>query len=441
MVPLKLLEGVQMKGLFLNLIITCWIILNVGCGKNPVAIADKGDARLTIWAHVVKNSSSLAKSTNTTWDSLVIRISSAPTIDTISRTIKFNNSDPFATCTLSGIPAGKGRLVEVWTKNSKGSIILTAPGKKVDLISGEIKTIDFVLLPKCGSVYVDIANIPVVMGDDSIRFIFATFAFDGQKLSDSISRAKNAFLSIDNVPDGVSGTLYIVGISKTHDTLYHSSFPLTFNAMRDTAFSAALVKVSTRLSLQIITSLPSATVISISMDSQKDAGLEKGPCIISEIMYAANDSEYVEIYNPLANDTVFDTLILDIDGTYRYFASVSCKAKEFFVFGRKNLPWVDATHQISSALDLTSGGNMTITLRAKDSSIIDRVSFQGGSNKQEWPNISGKKSIVLDSLVSDPLYNNFGKNWQAAQTTINKIDGTYSSPMTTQCGTPGYGGR
>jgi hypothetical protein len=177
------------------------------------------------------------------------------------------------------------------------------------------------------------------------------------------------------------------------------------------------------------------------MDSLKVFDREKGPLIITEIMYGANDSEYVEVYNTLSRDTVFDTLILDIDGSLRYFASVSCKAKGFFVFGRKSLPWVDATHSVSSALDLPSGGNATIMLRAKDLSIMDLVSFQGGTNKQEWPGISGKKSIVLDSLVSDPTYNNFGKNWLPAQTAINQVDPRYSSPATSQCGTPGYGGK
>jgi hypothetical protein len=80
-------------------------------------------------------------------------------------------------------------------------------------------------------------------------------------------------------------------------------------------------------------------------------------------------------------------------------------------------------------------------LRAKDLSVMDQVSFQGGTNKQEWPAVSGKKSIVLDSLVFDPTYNNFGKNWLAAQTAINQVNASYSSPATSQCGTPGYGGK
>jgi hypothetical protein len=428
---------------FYALIVCCGLFL-IACGKHPIAPSEKANAGLNIWAHVGKPPA-LAKTTATMWDSLVVRISStssASAMDTILRTFKFGVSDAFINCTLGAVPAGKGRLVEVWTKNNKNLVIHGAPGKKVDLASGEIKAMDFALLPKCGSIYVNIANVPVAVGSDTMNLVYAVFAFGSRAFSDSVARAKNVFLTIDDVPDSASGTLSIVGVGKSDDTLYRYSQPLTFYATRDTAFSAKLIGVSTGISMQISASPPAGTIVSASMDPQKAIDREKGPCVITEIMYAANDSEYVEIYNTLSHDTTFDTLILDIDGAYRYFASVQCKAKGFFVFGRKNLPWVDATHTVSSALDLLTGGGNTVVLRAKDSCAMDMVSFEGGTNNQEWPNFSSvKKSIVLDSLVSDPTYNNFGKNWLCAQTPINQVDASYSSPITAQCGTPGYGGR
>ena len=434
-----------MKSISVGILIFCCGLFSINCGKHPTKAADKQSAGLNIWAHVVKSNSGLAKTAATTWDSLIIRISSssdAADIDTLLRAFTFNEADPFVNCTLDDVPAGKGRFVEAWTKNEKGLIIHTATGKKVDLASGEIKTLDFTLLPKRGSIYVDIANVPTIANNDTIAFVLASFTFGGQTLSDSMRRAKNAFLTIDNVPDSASGTLSITGIGKSSDTLYRCTLPLIFYASRDTSFSAKAVKVSTGFSINITASQPAATIISASMDPRNTIDVERGPCIITEIMYAANDSEYIEIYNPLSKDTTFDTLILDIDGLFRYFSSISIKSKGFFVFGRKNLPWVDAIHPVSSALDLLTGGGNTIVLRAKDSSAMDRVSFQGGTNDQEWPNFSSvKKSIVLDSLVSDPTYNNFGKNWVAAQSLINSVDPSYASPASSQYGTPGYKGR
>jgi hypothetical protein len=427
------------------MVMICCCLLQVSCGKHPTNPAATGSAALNVWAHVLKNSNSLAKTAATTWDSLVVRISwtSGPAgQDTMVRAFAFSNADPFVNCTLSDVPAGKGRLVEIWTQNGKGLLIHAAHGKKVDLSSGETKAVDFILFPRRGSIYVDVSNVPVSSGTDTLAWIYASFSFGAQVLIDSMKRAKNVFLTIDNVPDSASGTLYIAGLGKTGDTLYRCAMPLTFYAMRDTAFSAKAVRVTTALSMSITAPLPAATMVAASMDQRNTKDNERGQCIITEIMYAANDSEYVEIYSSLDKDTMFDTLILDIDGTFRYFPGVSIKSKGFFVFGRKNLPWVDATHPVSSALDLLTGGGNTIVLRAKDSSAMDRVSYLGGTNGQEWPDFSTvKKSIILDSLVSDPTYNNFGKNWNAAQTLINLADPAYASPATSQCGTPGYGGR
>jgi hypothetical protein len=434
-----------MKRFIVTVIVVCIGFFQIDCGKHPTKPSSQGSAELNIWAHVIKSSNALAKPSATTWDSLVVRISSTSNtsdMDTMVRSFKFDNTDPFINCILDDVPAGKSRFVEVWTKNSKNLVIHTSAGKKIDLASGEIKTMDFALLPKRGSIYVNIANIPVSIGSDTIALVYASFVFNEQTLSDSMKRAKNAFLTIDNVPDGSSGTLFIVGIGKSNDTLYRCDLPLTFFASRDTAFSAKAAKVTTGVSMNIAAALPAATVISASMDSRKTDDVEKGPCIITEIMYTANDSEYVEIYNTLEKDSTFDTLILDIDGTFRYFPSIFIKSKGFFIFGRKNLPWVNATHPVSSALDLLSGGGNTIVLRTKDSSAMDRVSYLGGANNQEWPNFSSvKKSIILDSLISDPTYNNFGKNWLIAQTLINQVDPNFASPATSQSGTPGYSGR
>jgi hypothetical protein len=82
---------------------------------------------------------------------------------------------------------------------------------------------------------------------------------------------------------------------------------------------------------------------------------------------------------------------------------------------------------VASALDLSSNGN-SITLRTKSGQVIDRVMFAGGSNNLEWPVVSGKQSIVLDTTITDAAANNFGRNWRAATTLISG---------TTQSGTPG----
>ena len=420
-------------------VLLAFTLLIVQCGKIPTNLS-KGVAEIQVSAQVVKQINGLAKSNSikvTTWDSLVVRISSAD-IDTIRKAFKFNGSDSLITFTISDVPAGKARLIEAWTKNMNNLVIHSSDNKKIDFASGEIKPVEFILFPKRGSIYINITDIPATIDHISASFLFGI----SETLSVSQKRSTKTYLTIDNVPDSAAGTLSITGISAAGDTLYRSSMPLVFYACQNATYSAQVTKVNTGISLGITAQTPSATVISASMGLKKPFDLENGPLIISEIMYAANDSEYVEVYNPLEKDTTFDTLILDIDGVYRFFTNITVKSKGFFVFGRKNLPWVNTVHPVSSALDLSSSGGNWITVRAKDSTAMDWVAFGGGSNDQGWPNIgTAKKSIILDSLVSDPAYNNYGAHWMAAKTPINQVNPAYSLPITSQCGTPGAAGN
>jgi hypothetical protein len=434
-------ESVMKKNV-LSVILVCSCFLFYNCGKSPTETTKQGTGEIQLWAQIVQSAqhSNSAKPHATTWDSLMVRISSTD-MDTVLRSIAFSSLDAYVNSTLAGIPAGKNRLVEVWTKNKAGLIIHAGASRKTDISSGEIVTLDFSLYSKRGSLYINFSNIPVAVNSDTVNMVYASFISNAQTFTDSAARSKNLFLTIDNVPDSSSGTLYISGTGKSLDTLYRCSFLLTFYANRDTSFSVYAIEVTTGISISVTASLPSATVISVAIDSTKLVGKENGPLIISEIMYSANDSEYVEIYNTLNKDTTFDTLILDIDGTYRFFANVSITANGFYVFGRKSLPWVDAVHATASALDLLTGGGNNLKLRAKDSTIMDWLSYMGGSNDQEWPNVSSaKKSIILDSLTKDPTYNNYGKHWVAAQTLINGADATYATPVTLQYGTPGLKG-
>jgi hypothetical protein len=413
-------------------------LLTAQCGKAPTNLS-KGFGEIQVSAQVVKQINDLAKSNSTkatTWDSLVVRISSTD-IDTIRKAYKFNGGDSSSTFTISDVPAGKARLIEAWTKNLNNLVIHSGDAKKIDLASGELKPVDFVLFPKRGSIYIDITDIPATIDHISASFTFGI----SDTLNVSQKRSAKTYLTIDNVPDSAAGMLCIAGISASGDTVYRSSMPLVFYACQNATYSAQVTKVNTGISLGIAAQTPATTVISASMGAKKPFDNEKGPLIISEIMYAANDSEYVEVYNPLGKDTTFDTLILDIDGIYRFFTNIAVKSKGFFVFGRKNFPWINAVHPVSSALDLASSGGNWITIRAKDSTAMDWVAFEGGTNDQGWPNIgTAKKSIVLDSLVSDPAYNNYGANWIAAKTPINQANPAYSQPITSQCGTPGVEG-
>jgi hypothetical protein len=234
-------------------------------------------------------------------------------------------------------------------------------------------------------------------------------------------------MSIDRVPHQTSGVLTVAAVDPAGDTLYAAVKEMVFSAV---AMGNVALNFSTTpgcLDFGITTMLPGVVSAIGNMAQSDTVTVETGELLISEIMYAANDSEYIEVYNPGNADLSYDSLYLEIDGTLRLFTGVTVAAQKTFVFGRKLLPWTDAAHPTASALDLSSTGNW-VTLRGKDKRPIDRVIYTGGANTLEWPVVSGKKSIELDATVNDASANNFGRSWHAAANLISGSESQYGTP-------------
>jgi hypothetical protein len=418
-----------MKGLAFGAALVTMNIVMASCVNNSSTLTRGGAGSLEILASVTKpqDQNVLAKAAQdmaTTWDSLVVVISAAD-MDTMISVTRFSPLDPYATIVLDDVPAGNQRTVEVCTKTKSNLIIHVSAIQTVDISAAEKKVLTFRLVPQYGSIYVDLSNIPT-----NVSQVCA--AFGG--LSSCASRATKLYLSIDDVPDKTSDSLVIQGSDTAGNIIYRSTLWLAFSVLRDTTMATLFCRVSTNISLTVSAQMPASTVVSGNIGSTKTVAFETGRLIISEIMYNANDSEYVEIYNP-SGTAYSDSLILEIDGTCRSVGVVTVQPNGFFVVGRRSLPWADVYPSSSSALDLSSTGNW-ISLRSKAGSdtVMDWVAFCGGSNSQEWPNLgTAKKSIILDSLVTDPAYNNYGRNWTTAQTPISQL---YPSVSTGQCGTP-----
>jgi hypothetical protein len=404
-------------------------LVMASCVNNPSTVKKPGVGSLEIWASVTKppDQNVLAKVSGemaTTWDSLVVVISAAD-MDTMESVTSFSPQDPYVTVALDNVPAGKQRLIEVFTKTRSNLTIHVSANQTVDISSAEKKVLDFTLVPQYGSIYVDLSNIPT-----NVSQVCASFG----GLSSCANRSTKLYLSIDDVPDKTSDSLLIQGTDTSGSLIYRSTLWLVFSVLRDTTMATQFCRVSTNISLAVSAQDPGSTVVSGFVGSSETVARETGRLIISEIMYNANDSEYVEIYNP--SDAAYtDSLILEIDGTCRSVGIVTIQPKGFFVVGRRSLPWADVFPSSSSSLDLTSSGNwISVRSKAGGDTVLDWVAFGGGSNSQEWPNLgTAKKSIILDSLVSDPLYNNYGRNWAPAQTLISQL---YPSVSTGQYGTP-----
>ena len=427
------------RGIKIIVLFVIFVLLGAmwGCGskKAPFSAARSEYGSIRV-AAIIARPSSLAKAgavEQTVWNRLIIRITS-PDMDTVSDTTTVSTSQSALVKSITKVRAGAGRMVEAWTENStNGKIIHVASAQSVDVSENGVSDLNLELDPVKGSIYFDFWNIDTRVDTVAVMFCSAT---DTLKVRGGKAAGGRITLSIDYIPDNMNGTIMVYGMDYgvvPADTLYRYSQAYLFQADADSSLHASFKVYPGSINFEITFNLPGVTVVQGFMNDQEALdSVEKGPLYISEILYAVDDSEYVEIYNPLSRDTTFDTLILEVNDVYRKFPNVTIKADGFFVVGRKALPFADTWHSTASALDLASTGEF-IALRGKDSTLMDCVYFTGSTNTQEWPVISSsqKASMVLDSL-GGPGYNNYGKNWVAAMTPI---------PGTGLKGTPRTRGR
>jgi hypothetical protein len=400
-----------------------------GCGRLPTTVEENGNSG-TLEIHAMLFSTSQASalqkesvSFQTSCDSLVIEIS-GPDIEKVRSASKMDYSQSILLDTLAGIPAGKDREIYIYTVNRSGAIIhVDSCGRRtVDISPGSSLTLSAVLVPVRGSIYLQIGAVPT-----SVDSVFASFISSDSSWNVHVRRSPRVNISIDNIPHRTSGKLVVAGISIAGDTLYKAEEQICFNAVSLESIPLVFAGTPGGTSLQMSIELPGATVAGGTMGNEQAQSTESGALIITEIQYAANDSEYIELFNPSSRDTTIDTLIIDIDGAQKKIFGVSIKAGACFVIGRCALPWASIAYPSSSALDLSGSGNW-ITVKAGNGATIDRVSFVGGTNDLEWPVVSGKKSIVLKSGITDPVLNNYGRNWTAASTLIPGSSSQFGTP-------------
>lgn len=421
--------GCWIKGVVTGL---CAVVLT-SCGTMPNA-TKHGDGVGSVSVAVRIRSAALAKRARThatSWDSLRVAVSGE---DMASRAFAFGRdgaSDGMLELVLDDIPAGEDRLVEVWTTDEGGDTIHGIESNTCDIAPNAVAEISVMLMPGCGSLYLHFSGVPT-----SIDSVFAQFVSDadGSKWESRVRRSPKISLSIDRIPDNTAGVLTVAAVDTTGDTLYRASLEMTYEVGKMLTVPIDFNQTPGELILVADIVEPGVTVALGGFDQPPVDTQELGELIITEIMYTADDSEYVELYNPSTVGVSYDTLILEIDGTYRYFADISVSAGGFFVVGRGPLTWADTWHTTQGALNFSTTTGNWLTLRTADSTVLDRVVIAPGDDDVEWPSLSGPdRSVVLDSLCADPRYNNFGRHWIGAETAIDQS-------VTDQRGTPGVPG-
>lgn len=417
-------NNMSVQRFFSSLLITLVSLLNF-CGVTP-DLLEVIESHLEINA-IFTNNQNLSKIKETSFDSLIVEINGDDT-ELIRKCIKIDPNNLVLKDTIINVPAGKKRKVNVYTVNKSGQKTHadSVKNRVIDIEPKSINILNVTLIPVSGSIYIQIGGTPA-----GIKTIKAKFTSKDKQIWETEVKRNNPrpVISLDNLPDGISGVVEIFEIDSTGDTLYYAKKDIKIDVNNSEIINLSFNSFDGSFLLDIIVKKPELTIISIGNEVFIPADTETGELVITEIMYAADGDEYIEVHNAENTTQIFDSLYIDIDGKYYLFTDIIIKPDSFYVFGRNdNLWWVNQANPVKSALNLSSKGNW-ITLRNKDSTIIDQVIFTGSNNDLEWPKTSGKQSIVLVKDKETCGLNNFGRNWIPAETLIDSTLDMYGTPQ------------
>lgn len=409
---------------FSSLLITLVSLLNF-CGVTP-DLLEVIESHLEINA-IFGNNQNLSKIKETSFDSLVVEIK-ADDMEILRKSIKIDPNNLVLKDTIRNVPAGKKRIINVYTVNKSGqkTHIDSVKNRVIDIEPKSVNVLNVTLIPVCGSIYLQVGGTPT-----NIKTIYAKFTSNNNLVWETAIKRNSprSFISLDNIPDGEIGVVEIFEVDSSGDTLYYAKNDIKIDVNNSEIINLSIKAFDSDFLLNIDVRKPELTIISIGNDMYIPADTETGELVITEIMYAADGNEYIEIHNTKNTKQTFDSMYIDIDGKYYLFTDVTIEPDSFYVFGRnENSRWVNQSHGTKSALNLSSKGNW-ITLRNNDSTVIDQVVFTGDNNNLEWPKTTGKQAILLIKDKATCGLNNFGRNWILAETLIDSTLDMYGTPQ------------
>jgi len=335
-------------------------------------------------------------------------------------TVALNASRPSSVDTVKNVPVGKNRRISLWAvdKNGGKTHIDSIEYRFADIEIAAVAKVYAALIPAAGSIYLQLYGL-----DTDITGVHASFTSLDGKLSfeNYVDKSARTFVHIDNIPHETGGVLRVSLIGNKLDTVKTATQTLTFDARRDCTISLQFVDNSGMLGIDAALQAPGVTTGSYNFKTSVSDVEETGELIITEIMYSANDDNYIELYNPNDREASFDTLTTDVDGTTYNFMNVSIAPKGYLVIGRRESSFANLSTGATGGLPIVSTGNWISVKRGKSGPILDRVICGGTNSAVGWPaglSSSGKRSAELDGNKYNEIDNNFGKNWTSASQPI-----------------------
>ena len=362
-------------------------------------------------------------------ENLVVEISGGDLSATQFK-IKLNSARSTSVDTVKKVPIGEARRISVWAVNKDGgkTHVDTAEYRYADIEKTKVARIFATLIPAAGSIYLHINGL-----ETAISTVYASFTSrDGELVfKNSVKREAHTFLSIDNIPHELDGVLRVSLIDAKGDTVKIATNEFVFNARGDNVFELQFIENSGMLGMDAVLYAPGVTIAAYDFERPASNAVETGELIVTEIMYSANDENYIELHNPKNQAVSIDTLAIEVDRAACYFANVSIASNGYFVIGRKALPYANVAANNQSSLPISASGNWITVRRGRAGAVLDRVICGGANTAVGWPagvSSGSKKAVELRRDRYGAMENNFGKNWEAAEQVVAGTNNVYGTP-------------
>lgn len=359
---------------------------------------------------------------------IVIKISGAG-FDTITVERAVSSTGSSTIDTVPKIPAGAARRISIYAADKNGATthVDSLETRTVNVAANVVTTVRATLIPAAGSIYLLLNGLPA-----AIDSIWASFKrADGTVIAESrVKKSTRNNICLDAIPHLATGTLRVDLADASGCQLYSAVQTLTFNARGDNNITLQFTTAEGSAGISVDLRAPGVTIAAY--DFSNPAATEYGELVITEIMYKADNNNYIELYNPSNTALYIDTLITDVDGTTCKFTQISIASKAFFVIGRQNMDNADIWPSSPYSFPLGAGSNW-ISVKRKNGAVIDRVVLAGADAALGWPSMppSAYKSIELSADKYSAAENNYAKNWRVTTAGMfNTILSFYGTPRT-----------
>ncbi len=396
-------------------IIAALSLMFASCSKSRSMVEEQTEGSVTL----AVTTPEVSKSRATVATKLRVRIVNSAGTSVCDTTISIAGETSLIT--IPKLDQGTAYTAFAWTTDNSGTVIHSEKSTQFDVVTNQITSILLALLPRCGSIMMQLYDVPGTV--DSVVLAFASDS--GSFRTSKIGTAKMS-LELDNVAYGAHGKL---DLKMFKGAAVLAEWDTTFTFTNQNISGQFSFLKSGGIETKITMEEPSNTIFSGSGDPTKKLDEESGKLVITEFMAnggstssPTTNGEFVEIYNPLTTPFTTDTLQLSAGDKIIKLANITIPAGGFYVVAAGGGSFWTPDTTIST-LDLIGTSGL---ISVSSNGVLHDYVIYFSTTSSGWPALSPatKKSWEIDLVAPTAVLNNFGANWRGCATTKTSADGT-----------------